>query len=1011
MRVCSLVVLTLLFTYATASGEGSPTAAIEEDHQRLQPAARPLQLGEDLVTLPILTPLPDTVPGIAKPLLNLCGKWRFACHPPADFPSLRLDDRKWPLAEVPGEWAMQGFTVPPGTAAAYRQSFPVPGDWAGFRIKLRCDAVYSQATVWVNGSLAGSHMGGFTPFELNVTDLIHPGKSNLIVLAVKKESLTDEKFTTFGSKYAAHPLGGITRKMMLLAVPSVHLRDLHAATRFDKKYRDATLQLSLEVANEGTQTLSDAQVRFELIDPSGHAVAIKPYTVSLGKTPAGEVVVKEVQLPVTCPAPWDVEHPRLYTLLCHLEAGGKRLETVRRRFGFRQVEVRENQLLVNGRPVKLRGVCRHEAQAIRGRSLAPGMWRSSAELFRSANINLIRTSHYPPAEEFLDACDELGIFVEEEAPFHHAEYITTPEYRRATLQHTAEMVQRDRSHPSVIIWSVGNEASWSPNFEASAELIRRLDPIRPRLFSHGDNKRYSGMRYGPLELDSWHYPGPAGPARTDSSPRPVLFDEYCHLNTYNREEIVTDPGLRDAWGQGFAQMWEKMYAAKGCLGGALWAGIDEVYFLPSREVGWGAWGLIDSWYRPKPEYWHVKKVYSPVRVPEEPLPVPRMGEPVRVPIANRNDFSNLKELTIRWSVGDESGTTSADVPPRSTGTLAIRPRSAELAGRKLRLEFHSPRGFLIDAYELDIGQRASPRIVAREGPPVGKIRILETGDTITLKGNQAEWRVDRHTGMIRGVRIDGRTALVGGPVLMILSLKGGECAQTHRANIPAHNNTCTEWQADTVAVRPTEQGAEIQVKGSYREARGSYTLLIDAADRLTIRYRFQSTREVNPRQAGIVFDLPRDCDLLSWNRKALWSVYPPDHIGRPVGQAQSLRRSDWPSIAPREQPLWPWALDCNALGSNDFRATRHNIWWASLQDAKGTGIRIDSDGRQHARAFVDGTKIRMLVAGFSTAGGDLFFSRHLAGERRPLRPGSLVEDQVSLTLLRADQRPQNRTQP
>ena len=590
-----------------------------------------VQIGEDAVPLPVFTPRPEAIADLAHPSLNLSGIWRFASEPPEHFASLDLDDRDWAPIEVPGEWAMQGFTVPAGTAAGYRRRFNVPANWAGMRVKLRCDAVYSDATVWLNGQLAGRHMGGFTPFELDITDLLRPGQENLLAVAVKKESLTDEKFTTFGSKYAAHPMGGISRKITVFAVPAVHLQDLVITTDLDADFRDATLRLAMEVANEGNVATNNAKIRLELHDANGKAVAITPAMVALPAIPPGGAAVQAVDIPVAAPRLWDAEHPNLYTLVCRVEAGGQRPVVVRRQFGFREVEVRGNRMFVNGHAVKLRGVCRHEDYAIRGRSLLPGMWRETVRLFREANVNLIRTSHYPPAEELIAACDELGMFVEEEAPFHHAQFITTPEYRAATLQHTAEMVRRDRSHPSIILWSVGNEAPWSPNFEASAELIRRLDPTRPRLFSHGQYDKYQQMRYGPMEVDSWHYPGPSGPGRAANSPRPVIFDEYCHLNTYNREETVTDPGLRDAWGRKFAAMWEAMVASEGCLGGALWAGIDEVYLLPEREVGWGAWGPIDSWYRPKPEYWHVKKVYSPVRIPNEPLAVPKAGEPIRIP--------------------------------------------------------------------------------------------------------------------------------------------------------------------------------------------------------------------------------------------------------------------------------------------------------------------------------------------------------------------------------------------
>jgi len=952
----------------------------------------------------VLTPFPERVAGTRQPLLSLCGTWRFSEAPPKDFADPVLDDTQWARIEVPGEWAMQGFTVARNTAAGYRRRFVCPADWAGKRIKLRADAVYSDALVWINGQKAGRHMGGFTPFELDVTDLVQPGRDNLIALAVKEESLTDQKFTTFGSLYAAHPVGGISRKITLLAVPELNVASFHVATTFDGDYRDATLRLMLDIANQGEKDMPDARIRFELVGPDKKPVAISPALVTLPNIKAAATLHRVIEIPVAAPAKWDAEHPNLYVVTCRLESGGQMVEAVPRRFGFRQVEVRGNRLFVNNRPVKLRGVCRHEAYAIRGRSLAPELWKKTAKLFRDANVNLIRTSHYPPAEEFIDACDELGIFVEEEAPFHHSQYILNPEYLQATLQHTAELLERDRSHPSVVIWSVGNESQWSPNFEASAELIRKIDPTRPRLFSHGRFKHYRTFGHGPMEIASRHYPGPglakAGQDPASHAGAPVIFDEYCHLNTYNREENATDPGLRDVWGRGFAAMWEKMVAASGCLGGALWAGVDEIFLLPPGEaVGWGAWGVIDSWHRPKPEYWHVKKVYSPVRIDRKTIPVPSRGEPIRLDVANRHDFTNLGELRIEWTLGDESGTASADIPPRSTGTITIRPRHADLASRTLAVQFVSARGFLVDRYELPIAPTGPAVKPQSESAPPGKLKLTQTDATITVTADRFAWELDHKSGMISEARIDGRAVLTGGPVLMVLPLRGGRCAQTHRADIPPLNNTCTRWQCSRVETRQTGRIAEIRVDGQYEEAAGGYWIEIDGAGRLTVCYRFTSLRKVDPRQIGVVFDLPKACDTLAWQRKAQWTVYPPDHIGRPSGQARAFRQARWPTIGPRQPPPWPWALDSNRLGTNDFRATRHNVFWASLRAPGGYGLLARSDGSQHTRAYVDGDRVRLLVAGYSNGGGDMFYARHIRAERRPLEKGSVVEDRVRLELV------------
>ena len=960
---------------------------------------------EDFGPLPILTPPAEEVAGVETPRALLNGTWRFSAAPPAQIFAEDLDERSWAPIEVPGEWSMQGFTVAKDTAAGYRRQFAVPADWVDQQIKLRFDGVYSDATVWINGREAGHHMGGFTPFELDITQLAHPGKNNTIALAVKRESLTNDKFTTFGSRYGWHPLGGIPRKVSLFAVPSLNIASLHATTLFDHEYRDAKLRVMLNIANQSAQSVAGSEVQFELTGPGASTNTVVLGTATLPTLAGQQTIAKIVEFPVTAPAKWDAEHPNLYRITGRVVAGGKQLETVRRRIGFRQVEVRGNQLFVNNQPVKLRGVCRHETHATRGKSLTPALSRKLAELFREANINFVRTSHYPPTEEFLEACDELGMFVEEEAPFHHAKPILTPEYRQATLQHTAEMLESDRSHPCVIVWSVGNESEWSPNFEASAGLIRKVDPTRPRTFNGGDAyvKKYKSFACGEMELGSWHYPGPSGPGGAAKHKKPVIFDEYCHLNTFNREEIVTDPGLREAWGRGFSAMWEKMQASQGCLGGALWAGIDEIFYPPGgNEVGLGAWGIIDSWYRCKPEYFHVKKAYAPLRVLTTALAVPSPGEPVRIEVANRHDFTNLKELTIRWAFGAESGTATTDVPPRSVGALAIHCKSTPQAGQKLALQFLSPRGFLIDTCELAIGKAST--LPDEEIAPTtsGAAELVQTEETFTIKTAHATWSVDRRTGQICQVQSAGHNILVSGPVLMVLPLRAGSWgpdSPPHRPGIPPFTPCCTNWHTSTVQASRSNQCVTIQVDGHYDEAAGGYSLSFDSAGRMSVHYRFVYGSAVDPRQIGVVFDLPASCNTLAWERDAQWTGYPPDHIGRPVGQAKAFRKASWPKSEYGQPPPWPWSLDTSELGINDFRATRLNIRHVSLRGDDGFGLQANSDGTQHSRAYVEGDRVRWLMAKFCTAGAEHYFSSHLKAERQPLQNGSVIEDTVKLEII------------
>ena len=283
--------------------------------------------------------------------------------------------------------------------------FPPTG--AGQRIKLRFDTVHSDCRVFVNGREVGAHEGCFTAFELDLTDAVKPGR-NTLALAVKNESIADTLASA--TQYAAHQLGGITRKVQLFALPPVNLAGQIVETKFDEKFENATLALKLSVADESpAQATGRISVRATLF------AGAKTVVTATRDVPAGSGAV-ELSLPVAAPKKWDSEHPNLYLLKTELLAGDRLMEEISQRVGFRQIEVRGNQLFVNGTPVKLRGACRHEVDPMRGRSLTPETWRQDAELFRAANVNYIRTSHYPPPEEFLDWCDEYGFFVECEAP-------------------------------------------------------------------------------------------------------------------------------------------------------------------------------------------------------------------------------------------------------------------------------------------------------------------------------------------------------------------------------------------------------------------------------------------------------------------------------------------------------------------------------------------------------------------------------------------------------------------
>ena len=941
------------------------------------------------VFVPRLSPLPDNM---ERQQVPLNGQWLFHTSPEKDFwKKERI--LGWETIEVPGEWVMQGFNVEKGKTAGYYRTFTVPESWKGKRIKLRCNGIYSDSRVYINGKEAGSHLGGFTAFELDVTALIYYGEENRIAVSVVSESLADS--TSNGSRYAVHPLGGIVRDLYLFALPEVNLAMFHISTSFDTLYTDATLTAEIAITNESKSEVGNLSLHFTLTYAEGNQVPLKSPVHSLRKLLPGLTEKQTINFDILRPVKWDSEHPYLYTLTCQLKENRDVLHTTVRRVGFRQIEVHGNQMFINNMPVKLRGVCRHEVMPLRGRSLNGDIWKKDVELFRRGNVNYIRTSHYPPDEALLEACDELGMFVEVEAPFCWAHETEVPEEKREAVlvnQHI-EMVNLNRSHPSVIMWSMGNESKlFTEYFQRASEVVRQIDPTRPRIFSQWKPDADGGM----LEVTNHHYPGPTGPDLYRNSKRPVVFDEFCHLNAYNRLELAADPGLRDMWGVLLDEMWDRMYHSQGVLGGAIWAGIDDTFFLPGEKaVGYGTWGPIDGWRREKPEYWGMKKAFSPVKVIQEGN-MSSDGK-VRFRVENRYNFSSLSECKLEWKVGKETGTVITGIAPRSAGTIEIQLPGSLRRIEMLELSITGVHGFVIDQYRF----RILPRKVDFVGKPVkGKLVCEEREESIDIRTKSCLFSVSRRDGKL-SVRSDEKDILCRVPVLMLLPLNGeGEGIQMtgKNQNFIPFNPICKNWVAQSISHVVLDKEVKVRVTGTYKEAQGTLEYRIGADGKLTVDYDFMMLQELHPRQVGLVFALPASFTELSWKRKGYWSVYPEDHIGALEGNVKAFD-SNLPIsglAGPSSLPSVPWAFDQTAAGSNIFRSTKENIYEAVLKSTDGGVFRIESDGTQHIRAWVDNDWIYLLVADYNNAGKGDFLISHAKKGYKTFHKGDKVQGIVHL---------------
>lgn len=944
------------------------------------------------VEVPRLSPLPERV---MEERVPLSGQWWFNPAPEAEFWEKEMV-KHWKPIEVPGEWVMQGFEVEKGKAAGYFRTFSVPASWQGKRIKLRCNAIYSDARVYINGQKAGSHLGGFTAFELDVTDWVRCGAENRMAVAVTSETVADS--TSNASRYAVHPLGGISRDLYLFALPETNLSLFHVSTAFDSTYTDATLVAEVDITHEGKTASGKYQLAFELKDAEGRPVRLKDDRLKLRELAAGETEKLTVRFPVTAPWKWDPEHPYLYRLTCRLMDGNRVMQTSVRRVGFRQIEVRGNQVFVNNHPIKLRGACHHEVMPLRGRSVNNDMWRRDVELFREGNVNYLRTSHYPPDEALLEACDELGMFVEVEAPFCWAHEAKVPDALRQDIlvnQHLA-MVNLNRSHPSVLMWSMGNESNlYAEYFKEAAGLVKQIDPTRPRIFSQWGPEADQGE----LEVTNHHYPGPEGPDKYRNYSRPVVFDEFCHLNAYNRLELAADPGLRNMWGVLLDRMWNAMYHSQGVLGGAIWAGIDDTFFLPGeRAVGYGTWGPIDGWRRPKPEYWGMKKAFSPVKIRLKGNQ--DADGKLCFEVENRHLFSNLKETRLEWTVGNQHGVVTPDVAPGETGEFTVQlPEEVRSAGT-IDWKVIGVRGFEIDAYHFQTLPEplAQPALLS-----AGRIQTEETDEAYVIRTISGDFRIDKRNGLLTSSKNNG-AVLVKAPELMVLPLNAeGEGIQMvgkdHK--FEPYTPVCSRWVARKIGKTGADDDWCIRVEGTYAEAEGYFEYRFRATGEVEVTYHFTLLEAVSPRQVGLVFSLPKTYDHIQWRRRGYWSVYPENHLGSLSGEAVAYDPSLPVSglAGPSKQPAKAWSFDQTAAGSNLFRATKENIYEAILSGAAASRVKVLSDGTQHIRAWRAGEEIRFLVADYNNAGNDTFLTSHSRLDFRPLKRGDQISGTVTLRIL------------
>ena len=809
-----------------------------------------------------LTPRPTAVAGLDALKVDLGGEWSVNLNPQPDFWKLTqvpapAKGSDWLPVKVPGELGLQVPELPDHTVAYCRQ-FSVPETWRGKRIKLKCDSIFNEAKVWINGVEIGTHLGNFTPFELDITKAVKPGQTNVIAVSVSRNTEVDKLAAASG--WVGHRLMGILRKIYVFAVPEVNVADVHVLTSFDKDYRDVTLTAKVQVVNESAQVQSGRKLRVELRDraqkeesaapvvpdipevtqqqgqeEAGPGDSAAPVIVNLPEIAPGGVCVQEIKMKVSAPKKWDAEHPNLYDLSVALVEKGRDAAVVKERIGFRQIEIRGNKVFINNQRARYHGLVWSDYDPKRGCVLSGEDWRRDMRLLRTMNCNYIRYAFFraPMAEELVEACDELGIFISEELPVTWTSRLGRLPLT-AVLQSAVEIMIRDRSRASIVQWSLGNELEPDQNLLLAHRLaMQQLDSIRPFL-TDGSWKA--------LDLLTPHYSSAKAVMERADRPLPVMDGEMAHPAAYNRSEIYTDPGMRDIWGHGVADKWNKIVESPSYLGGAIWFGIDNWLLLPDDNFcGWGEWGVVDMWHRLKPEGWNLKKIFSPIYITSERLPAPAAGQPLRIPVENRHSFSDLKECRFDWAISDKKGTVSTLAMPGAKGFLEIPLPSGVTAGT-LELKAYNPEGLMLDGWRIAVGDAPITTTL-----PAKKVEMVKSGDLYTIRCGDIAWELDGKSGKLVSAGVKGKKIAISGPELLILQLDNitrlrvvAEKLQPGKTdafeglrddalnewvkNPKSNTASLTQWTAKSVQAQERDGVVEVSIEGSYKEAEGRFVL-------------------------------------------------------------------------------------------------------------------------------------------------------------------------------------------
>ncbi len=921
--------------------------------------------------------------------LSLDGDWRFHLSPtpearPADFYRPDYDVSGWGTMPVPGILQAEGHGGPVfvgsgypfprnqplidhnlNEVGSYRRDIVVPAHFAGRRLLLTVGAAGAAYYLWVNGVRIGYSEDSKLPAEFDISAAAHPGRNTIAIELYRYADgsyLEDQDFWR---------VNGIERSVTLYAAPQTRLRDVGIEAGLDGAYRDGRLSVHVDVAG----AVPGVRVRTTVLDGTTPAL-VREQAVADGKA----------AIDGTLPAVrrWTAETPELYTLLVELlDANGKLIEATSRRIGFRTVEVADGEVRVNGRRVMIRGVNRHEHDPHTFHVVSEATMRRDIALMKAANINAVRTSHYPNDPRWYDLADEYGLYVMDEANIESHGYLSLsqehgndpalllasrPEWAAAHLDRVQRMVERDKNHPSIIFWSLGNESGVGPNFEAAGRWVKARDHSRLVSFL------------------GWSMSGWRHPVNDYVDIFAPMYDDIGKLVDYAEQPGLTQPlilceyahSMGNSLGN-FADYWDTFRAHRKLQGGFVWDWVDQT-ILRKDKAGRDYWaqgpdfenkggddspvgdGVIQSDRTPDPEYYEMAKVQSPIAF---------RATAGGYEVINRHDHIDLSRFTLDWSVqedGREVAHGAIPTPTVAAGATAplpivLPPATDAGAERLLVLRARAKAGAIpaIEAGHVVGWDQFALTPPHRLAPAASGVTPVAAAGLLTLSAGDAVLAIDTATGLVRRYARGGVTLLTGGAPDFWRAPTDNDVGTGVPTSHAMWKTFSQTRRVDGVAV----EGDAIVVRhdmgiGSVKMVT-RWTMATDGTARADVSFTPVRDTLPDPLRVGLAFSTPAALDRVRWYGRGPHETYTDRKTGGMIA-------------------LWEGALadQYHDYARPQETGAKQDVRWIALRGATVPGLRVTGDRPLSVNALA-----------FPYA--DLSASRH-SSDIRPHGDGTLLID-------------------